>query len=807
MPAVAVREPRSESNYAVTCHQNLSGRFLAFLLALAAALLISQAATAPRLALAEEVIEAPSDDGASFTSSDLRYDAADPCIIKVDDTYYLFATTEDKRIPYYYSTDLKSWALAGNALSCSAFEGTGLYSGQYSAVWSPEVRERTVNGRTTYVLTYTAADYRSESEQKRICVAVADKIAPGAFGRPKMIDTGSVQNAIDSDLYFEGNDIWLYFKNEDEYRSICVERLGQDWSRKSGPTTVLRMDQAWESWTIEGPWVFKWGSTYYLMYSSGGYTTDNYCVGYATASSPDGPFTKVTTGAPLVRSQMGVIGPGHNTTLMVAEGEMYLVYHSLYQEGNASRRLMIDRMGVDDDGLIFVNFAGFKRQPLPSGTQGYYQVPADDYDVLAHGVQNIVLNDVVTGQSDAVSVGTVDTSSLTIEVADGYKVSDLWLFGTTAGLSGTAELVINGEQTVSGYELSGTSIKLTLPDLQQYIQTIEVRLSQTQTLSEVLLVSLGERWAPVDTTPSNQSNLQEVSVESGVYELASAKSGSLVVDVTGASKANGAKVQLYASNTSSAQRWRVTRNNDGTYTLINVCSGKALEVSGGAAKNGAGMQQYVSNGTAAQRWKFYDAGDGHYYLASLLSTSDGKKLVLDIPGGNAASGKALQVYRSNQTIAQQWVLRPVSQTIADGTYVVQSQINSRYVLDVVGGSLANGANVQLYASNGTAAQQWKVSFDAKTGYYTIANAKSGKVLDVAGAKNVNGANVQQYPSNKSNAQLWTIAEQPSGGYQLRCATGGRALDVSGGVAASGRNVQIYNANGSKAQTWTFVPVE
>ena len=466
------------------------GRLLAVLLAWAMALMLLVGAVAPRTALAEEVAaETVGDSGASFSNSDLRSDAADPCIIKVGETYYLFATTDGWGIPYYASTDLTNWTLAGDALAGSAFEGTGLSRGD---VWAPEVRARTVNGRTTYVLTYTAADYWDR--EYRVCVAEATRIAPGAFGHPKVLDTGSVRNAIDSDLYFEGNETWLYFKNEDDYHSICVERLGADWSRLSGPTTVLRMDQPWESWTIEGPWMLKWGSTYYLMYSSGGYTTSNYCIGYATASSPKGPFTKRTTTAPLVRSELGVIGPGHNTTLMVADGEIYLIYHSLHQEGQPDRRLMIDRMGIDAEGRMFVNFSGFGRQPLPSGTQGYYQVPTGDYRVLAHDVEEVALNDVESGQSDSPYAATVATSSVTIEVEDGYRVSDVWLFGAQPGMLGTADLVINGSQVVRGYKLSGMAAKLSLPGTNEYVRTIEVRISAPQRLSEVLLVSRGKRW-------------------------------------------------------------------------------------------------------------------------------------------------------------------------------------------------------------------------------------------------------------------------------------------------------------------------
>ena len=50
--------------------------------------------------------------------------------------------------------------------------------------------------------------------------------------------------------------------------------------------------------------------------------------------------------------------------------------------------------------------------------------------------------------------------------------------------------------------------------------------------------------------------------------------------------------------------WKVRENGDGTVTLLSaVDSGFALDVSGGNAQNGRNVQIYQSNGTKAQKWK------------------------------------------------------------------------------------------------------------------------------------------------------------------------------------------------------------
>lgn len=89
--------------------------------------------------------------------------------------------------------------------------------------------------------------------------------------------------------------------------------------------------------------------------------------------------------------------------------------------------------------------------------------------------------------------------------------------------------------------------------------------------------------------------------------------------------------------------------------------------------------------------------------------------------------------------------------LADGTYTISTLLNSNYVLDVKDGSTSNGANIQLYEANDTAAQQFKVSHDSQ-GYVTFTNVKSGRVLDLNGAVVKDAGNIQQYTSNGTRAQ-------------------------------------------------------
>lgn len=140
--------------------------------------------------------------------------------------------------------------------------------------------------------------------------------------------------------------------------------------------------------------------------------------------------------------------------------------------------------------------------------------------------------------------------------------------------------------------------------------------------------------------------------------------------------------------------------------------------------------------------------------------------------------------------------------LTDGTYTISTLLNSNYVLDVKDGSTSNGANIQLYEANDTAAQQFKVSHDSQ-GYVTFTNVKSGRVLDLNGAVVKDAGNIQQYTSNGTRAQKWIVKQDGNGYVVMSAINPNYILDLSGGSVRNGSNVQIYSAKGSNSQRWNI----
>lgn len=304
----------------------------------------------------------------------------------------------------------------------------------------------------------------------------------------------------------------------------------------------------------------------------------------------------------------------------------------------------------------------------------------------------------------------------------------------------------------------------------------------------------------------------DVNIATGVSMIiTSVTNKKLVTDVTGASTANGARVQLYSSNNTNAQKYRFESIGNGTYKIVNINSGKMLDVAGGSTANGAALQQYTSNNTVAQQWTVRNYGSGKIALVSVNANK-----AVDIPGGNAVQQAQLQLYSPNGTVAQQWLVAkaPLTlrerlnetaakhrQDLPDGTYTFGSKLNTSMKVDVSGASRSNYGNVQIWAGNGTNAQKWKVMHDSN-GYVTLTSVNSGKVLDVNGGVSANGTNVQQYDSNGTYAQKWIAVKNSDGSYTFQSALAeNKVLDVSGASTSNGANVQLYAANGTNAQKW------
>jgi hypothetical protein len=154
------------------------------------------------------------------------------------------------------------------------------------------------------------------------------------------------------------------------------------------------------------------------------------------------------------------------------------------------------------------------------------------------------------------------------------------------------------------------------------------------------------------------------------------------------------------------------------------------------------------------------------------------------------------------TVVPGSVLCPYAATLPSGfsgTYKITARHSSK-ALDVTSGSTADGANVQQWTDNGSAAQQWVITATTD-GHYRIVNRGSNKALEVAGSGISDGSNVQQWSYTGANNQQWKIEATTDGFFRLLNRNSGKALDVAGVSASDGANVHQWTYGGGGNQQW------
>lgn len=338
--------------------------------------------------------------------------------------------------------------------------------------------------------------------------------------------------------------------------------------------------------------------------------------------------------------------------------------------------------------------------------------------------------------------------------------------------------------------------------------------------------------APAEETPAPDNDRAALdalaarhaaAVADGTYAIASSASQAAnqrgVLDVQGASAAGGATIQLYASNGTGAQRWRVTHDDAGYVTFINVASGLALDVQWGNSAAGTPVQQYAPNGSWSQKWIVISSDEesgsdttaAAFPTRCIIVSALAPNIALDLRGGSIASTTPVQIWDSNHSAAQTFTFIDASPaapaavedgTLPQGWFSLKPQCAPASGVDIYNASRNNNANAQLWSANGTFAQLF--TFKYCNGYYLIVNAGSGKALDVEMADVVPGTNVQQYQASEVNpAQLWAPVANADGSYTFINKATGMALNIDGAASYNGANVNAYTPNGSAAQRFTL----
>ena len=272
-----------------------------------------------------------------------------PAVIRHDGKYYLYPTLDGKGYDVFVSDDLVHWE-----------QKPKCFTDPRGGAWAPDVfHHQKGDGKFYLYYTVNRPGRRQTDRRGRGGWTV------GAVQRPGNL----ADRAIDAHLFQDDDGaLYLYYVEIEGGFKIKVQPMADPLTKKGEPTEVIRPTVDWErkkGAVTEGPWMLKHKGIYYLMYSGSGADGPDYAIGYATAKSPLGPFTKYA-GNPIAKRGNGVFGPGHHCVVTGPDGKLWMVYHQQNSEKIGwDRFLAIDPLWFDEQGVIHARTTRGTDEPAP----------------------------------------------------------------------------------------------------------------------------------------------------------------------------------------------------------------------------------------------------------------------------------------------------------------------------------------------------------------------------------------------------------------------------------------------------------
>lgn len=241
---------------------------------------------------------------------------ADPFVMLYDGTYYAYGTSSDDGFEVYTSDDLELWKRAESL----ALNKKDSYGDKW--FWAPEV----------YYISSQKKFYMYYSTEEHICVATSDSpLGPFVQDEKKPMRE---EKGIDTSLFIDDDGTpYLYFVRFTNGNVIWVAELEKDLKtiKEETLTQCLEVSQPWETAmakVIEGPSLMKQDGVYYLLYSGNDYRSPNYGVGFATSSSPLGPWKKYENNPILQKPEPDLVGTGHGAPFLDKDQQYKYIFHA-----------------------------------------------------------------------------------------------------------------------------------------------------------------------------------------------------------------------------------------------------------------------------------------------------------------------------------------------------------------------------------------------------------------------------------------------------------------------------------------------
>ncbi len=419
-------------------------------------------------------------------------DRPDPTVIKIGDTYWASATSNEwaPLFPIFKSTDLVNWELITYVFPDGAPDWA------VRNFWAPELSYDEEQGKV-YAY-YTARD----KESNRLSVAVASADSPeGPYTDHGPLVAQEVGSIDAYEVRDENGTLYMLWKEDGNSRGkptpMWAQQITEDRTRLIGePHEMFRNDVPWEQHLVEGISIFRRNNYFYATYSAGSCcdVACDYKTGVARSESLLGPWEKYEQN-PVLKDNDDWKCLGHGSVVEHGD-DFYFLYHAYSREGSVfvGREAVLERVEWTEDGWpVFANDISYSRdhsswdftETFESELNPLWQWRVTQDIDYATGQDGLVLK----ASNENETLGTLLVQQSRSPNYDITAVVDLDLTG--AGAEGGVAL-IGGADNSFGAPVAGIGISAD----QKSVKVWKTVKRQTELLGEAQ-ISGGQREVPL----------------------------------------------------------------------------------------------------------------------------------------------------------------------------------------------------------------------------------------------------------------------------------------------------------------------
>jgi len=262
------------------------------------------------------------------------------------------------------------------------------------------------------------------------------------------------------------------------------------------------------------------------------------------------------------------------------------------------------------------------------------------------------------------------------------------------------------------------------------------------------------------------------------------------LDIAGGKIVNGAEVQIWDCNGLPNQHFIWCGDNRiVSATNTDMC----LDIPGGVPGYATYLQMWECNGRESQKWG-YDSKTW-----SIFPTQEGEKMCVDLDSGRTQAGTRVNLFNCQVGTGEAWALvSPPPPPGCNGNLGhFKPKRDMSKCLDVPGGQLYNGAQVQIWDCNGLKQQSWMWCADNRI----VSGLNDNFCLDVPGDSS-KATYLQMWECNGHENQRWgyngnTLDVYPTHVGETMC------MDLASASLKAGTKVNLYPCQAGGGESWVL----